>query len=91
MPEIHADHPRLALDEFEHTDLTQRPHLALGQIVTGPTDRPMAKAAPISSLLSPIALDALTVADDGGYLDRVATQVNLPEYLAPGLRELYRA
>jgi cytosine/adenosine deaminase-related metal-dependent hydrolase len=92
MPEIRADHPRLALDEFEHTDLTQRPHLALGHIVTGPTDKPMAKAvAPISSLLSPIELDVLTVADDGGYLDRVATQVNLPEYLAPGLRELYRA
>ena len=91
MPEIRADHPRLALDEFEHTDLTQRPHLALGHIVTGPTDKPMAKAAPISSLLSPIELDALTVADDGGYLDRVATQVNLPTYLAPGLRELYGA
>ena len=34
-------------------------------------------------------LDALTVADDADFLDRVAAQINLPDYLAPGLRELY--
>jgi hypothetical protein len=33
----------------------------------------------------------LTVADDGDFLDRVAQQINLPPYLAPGLRERYRA
>jgi 5-methylthioadenosine/S-adenosylhomocysteine deaminase len=90
-PDLSNGHPRLALDEFEQTDVTQRPHLPLGGIVTGPTDRAALAAQPISSLLSPINLDALTVADDPDFLDRVAAQVNLPGYMAPTLRELYRA
>ena len=59
--------------------------------MTGPTDEPAIAAQPISSLLSPIKLDALTVADDPDFLDRVAAQINLPEYIAPALRELYGA
>ena len=35
-PEVPAGHPRLALDEFEHTDFTQRPHLMFDGHVTGP-------------------------------------------------------
>jgi hypothetical protein len=57
--------------------------------VTGPTDKANAAAPPISSLLSPITLDALTVADDRTFLDRVGAQINLPDYIVPGLRELY--
>ena len=90
-PAVHAGHPRLALDEFEHTDFTQRPHLELDGVVTGPVDRPQAGAPPISSLLSPITLDPLTVADDPGWLERVAHEMNLPSYLTPGLRALYQA
>jgi len=90
-PAVHAGHPRLVLDEFEHTDFTQRPHVELDGAVTGPVDRPQASAPPISPLLSPIALDPLTVADDPGWLDRVAHEMNLPGYLAPGLRSLYPA
>jgi hypothetical protein len=90
-PAVRAGHPRLALDEFEHTDFTQRPHLELDGIVTGPVDRPQASAPPISSLLSPITLDPLTVADDPGWLDIVDHEINLPDYLAPGLRALYQA
>ena len=90
-PTVHAGHPRLALDEFEHTDFTQRPHLELDGVVTGPVDRPQAGAPPISSLLSPITLDPLTVADDPGWLERVAHEMNLPSYLPPGLRALYQA
>jgi hypothetical protein len=92
--EVREGHPRLALDEFEITDCTQRPHLPLHGIPTGPSDRPEAAAAasrPISSLLSPVTLDPLTVADDGDFLDRVAQQINLPPYLAPGLRKRYGA
>jgi 5-methylthioadenosine/S-adenosylhomocysteine deaminase len=93
-PQLDAGQPRLALDEFEHTNFTQRPHLPFEGIATGPTDRPAVAAPPISSILSPIALDALTVADDPGYLDRVAAQGapqgNLPENLAPALRALYQ-
>lgn len=67
----------------------QRPHVKLAGEITGPTDKPKAAAPPISSLLSPIKLDGLTVADDHTFLDRVAAQINLPDYIAPGLRELY--
>jgi 5-methylthioadenosine/S-adenosylhomocysteine deaminase len=88
-PAVHAGHPRLALDEFEHTDFTQRPHLMFGGAVTGPLDRPAASAPPISSLLAPIQLDPLTVADDHGWLDAVGHEMNLPDYVAPGLRALY--
>jgi 5-methylthioadenosine/S-adenosylhomocysteine deaminase len=90
-PRLEPGHPRLALDEFEHTDFTQRPHLRLGGELTGPIDKTPAAPpdAPLSTLLSPVALDALTVADDPGWLDRVAAETNLPAYLAPGLRTLY--
>ena len=59
--------------------------------LTGPLDRAAAAApdAPLSSLLSPIELDALTVADDPGWLERVAAETNLPGYLVTGLRTLY--
>jgi hypothetical protein len=40
-------------------------------------------------MLSPIQLDALTVADDSGWLDRLAGEKNLPTYVLPGLRALY--
>ena len=89
-PDVPAGHPRLALDEFEHTDLTQRPHLPLRGLPTGPVDRTEAAAPePLSSLLSPIELDALTVADDSGWLDRLEQEKNLPDYVLPGLRALY--
>jgi 5-methylthioadenosine/S-adenosylhomocysteine deaminase len=90
-PAVQPGHPRLALDEFEHTDFTQRPHLLFGGAVTGPTDGAAATAPvePISRLLGPLELDALTVADDPTWLQRVTAETNLPAYLAPGLRELY--
>jgi cytosine/adenosine deaminase-related metal-dependent hydrolase len=89
-PQLGAGQPRLALDEFEHTDFTQRPHLPFEGVATGPTDRPAVAAPPISSILSPITLDALTVADDPGFLDRVAAQRNLPAGLAAALRAAYQ-
>ncbi|HJS96948.1 MAG TPA: amidohydrolase family protein [Solirubrobacteraceae bacterium] len=90
-PDVHAGHPRLALDEFEHTDFTQRPHLPLDGAITGPRDHAAASAPeqPLSAMLSPIALDALTVADDAGWLDGLGGENNLPAYLIPGLRALY--
>jgi 5-methylthioadenosine/S-adenosylhomocysteine deaminase len=90
-PDVQAGHPRLALDEFEHTDVTQRPHLPLDGTITGPLDHAAASAPeqPLSAMLSAITLDALTVADDPGWLDRLETEHNLPDYLLPGLRALY--
>ena len=58
---------------------------------TGPLDNPAAPAPPISSLLSPIALDPLTVADDAEWLANVAHEMNLPGYIVPGLRALYQS
>lgn len=46
-PLVRAEHPRLALDEFELTHLTQRLHLPLGGAITGPTDKPQHAAPPI--------------------------------------------
>ncbi|HET6864323.1 MAG TPA: amidohydrolase family protein [Solirubrobacteraceae bacterium] len=90
-PDVQAGHPRLALDEFEHTDFTQRPHLPLDGVVTGPRDRAAASAPeqPLSAMVSSIELDALTVADDPGWLDSLETEHNLPDYMLPGLRALY--
>jgi len=90
-PAVQPGHPRLALDEFEHTDVTQRPHLRLAGAITGPTDRVtgIPPGVPVSSLLQPTHLDPLTVADDAGWLDAVTGEQNLPGYLAPGLRALY--
>jgi hypothetical protein len=90
-PAVHAGHPRLALDEFEHTDFTQRPHLPLDGVITGPRDHAAvsAPAQPLSAMVSATQLDALTVADDPGWLDRLQTEHNLPDYLLPGLRKLY--
>lgn len=92
-PDVREGHPRLALDEFEETHAVQRPHLMLAGQVTGPTDNPPPAAAvkPISELLSPITLDALTVADDPTFLNRVKAQINLPDYLEPGLQTLYNS
>ena len=59
--------------------------------LTGPLDRPQAAAPPISSLLSPVQLDPLTVADDPAWFDSVGHEMNLPAYLVPGLRALYQA
>jgi hypothetical protein len=86
---VQEGHPRLALDEFEETHFVQRPHLKLDGAVTGPTEKAKAGAPRISSLLSPIKLDALAVADDKTFLDRVGKQINLPDYIAPGLNALY--
>jgi HAMP domain-containing protein len=90
-PAVQAGHPRLALDEFEHTDLTQRPHLPLHGQPTGPVDHAAAAPAeqPLSATLSPIDLDALTVADDRSWLDGLEAEKNLPDYVLPGLRGLY--
>lgn len=87
-PRLEPGHPRLALDEFEQTDFTQRPHLMLAGKPTGPRELPGA-AAPISSLLSPVELDPLTVADDRDFLGRVAAEINLPEHFARDLKKLY--
>jgi len=83
----------LALDELHETGLALRPHLPYGgpRDFTGP--RRLAPRAPaaaaLSDLLSPIALDPLTVADDERFLERLGQQPNLPAAVKAGVPDLY--
>jgi hypothetical protein len=71
-----------------------RHHLPLG-----PEEKPTAPRladivaeaaqAPLSQVLEPLGLDALTVADDEAFLHRLARQRNLPDYLKAGLPALF--
>jgi hypothetical protein len=48
-----------------------------------------ASAPPLSSVLEPLALDALTVADDTEFLERIQQEQNLPKPIKQGLPTLY--
>lgn len=82
----------LALDEIRETGVDLRPRLPLGRTgkVTGPR-RVMAQATapPLSTVLESLPLDALTVADDAEFLERIAKERNLPEPIKQGLPALY--
>jgi hypothetical protein len=56
---------------------------------TGPEPFAARAAAPLSTLLRPIELDPLTVADDANFLAHIAEQPNLPEVVRTGLAKLY--
>jgi hypothetical protein len=86
----------LVLDEIEETGVELRPRLPFASHRhTGPSPVPMnaamaaALAKPISQIVKPLKLDALTVADDPDFLDRLAAEKNLPPFLAPGVKALY--
>jgi len=81
----------LALDELQETGVDLRPRLPLRgrRDLTGPTRLAARAAAPLSSILEPLELDPLTVADDDTFLDRIGTQKNLPTYIKSDLKKLY--
>ncbi|MBP7149392.1 MAG: amidohydrolase family protein [Acidobacteria bacterium] len=81
----------LALDEIEETGVAMRPRLPLpgGSAPTGPTVRFGAPSAPLSKILGPVRLDPLTVCDDSGYFERLARQVNLPQFVKDGLERFF--
>ncbi len=76
---------------------TRRGHTASPALGSrGKTDRAAladivaeAAQAPLSQVLEPLRLDALTVADDEAFLHRLARQRNLPDYLKAGLPALF--
>ncbi len=81
----------LALDEIEETGMEVRPRLrgARGR-ATGPRiDMTAVTAVPLSTVLKPLTLDPLTVADDDDFLDAVELQRNLPATVRTGLRGMY--
>ncbi len=83
----------LSLDEIQNTGVDFRPRLPFkgpGDF-TGPELR-SAKAVgsqPLSSILAPVEIDPLTVADDPKFLARIAGQSNLPSFVRTGLPKLY--
>ena len=82
----------LALDEIQATGIDQRPRLPFNgpRDFTGP-DRISLRsaAAPLSTILEPITLDPLTVADDPHFLTVMANQPNVPDPIRTGLAQLY--
>jgi hypothetical protein len=79
------------LDEIEHTDHALRTHPADG-VSALPNDRMLAAQPPLSSVLGPLGpltLDGLTADDDRAFLETLAGEANLPDYLAPGLAAAY--
>jgi len=81
----------LALDEIEDTGVDLRPRLPIAgrAALTGASRATTRAAAPLSTVLEPMTLDPLTVADDGQFLERIAAEQNLPAYLRSGLAKLY--
>ena len=81
----------LALDEIQPTGVEQRTRLPFDgpRDFTGPDLFAARAATPLSTLLQPIELDPLTVADDANFLAQIAEQPNLPEAVRAGLAALY--
>jgi 5-methylthioadenosine/S-adenosylhomocysteine deaminase len=82
----------LSLDEIQSTGVDLRPRLPFNgpRDFTGPKRlSPRAAAAPLSTILKPIALDPLTVADDPDFLRKIASEPNVPDPVRTGLAQLY--
>jgi 5-methylthioadenosine/S-adenosylhomocysteine deaminase len=84
----------LVLDEIQDRGEDLRPRLPFRgpRDFTGPASdaRGVALAAPpLSTILKPIDLDPLTVADDETFLDQIEAQPNVPKLIKNGLRALY--
>jgi hypothetical protein len=83
----------LALDEIQDRGEDIRPRLPFNgpRDFTGPKRAAVKAAAslPLSGILKPIQLDALTVADDADFLDAIEHQPNVPADVRGGLRALY--
>jgi hypothetical protein len=81
----------LVLDHQEPVGVALRPHLP------GPDGKPTARSPvmdarasqPLSELLQPLTLDALTVADDDSFFERLNTQPNLPDFIKDELHTLF--
>ena len=79
----------LLLDHQGTSGMAERPHLPYQGVPTAmPT--PPAAGGPQPPPLIPQSLDALTVADDPGFLQRLGSEINLPDYLKTQLPALYR-
>jgi cytosine/adenosine deaminase-related metal-dependent hydrolase len=82
---------RLQLDHEEPQGLSLRPRFATerGKKPNRISEIMQAAAQPLSQLLGPLELDAITVADDAGFLPAIQQQKNLPDFIKTGLPQLY--
>jgi len=85
---------RLALDEVLDTGVEMRVDLPVrtpgGRSLRAAAMRPVfAETKKLSATVMPLAIDALTVVDDAGYLDALDTQKNVPDTIKEGLRDLW--
>ena len=55
---------------------------------TSPGQSGSPQALPLSTILRPIALDPLTVADDPDFLLKIANEPNVPDPVRAGLAQL---
>ena len=78
----------LLLENEEPEGTALRPHLPLKGMETARV-AVQALAAPLSEVLIPLDLDPLTISDDKTFLDRLAGQLNLPEYVKNSLSDMY--
>ena len=84
----------LALDEIQDRGEDLRPRLpicwpARFHRAHATAHRRSGSTAPLSTILKPIDLDSLTVADDKKFLDAIEHQPNVPSPIKGGLRALY--
>jgi hypothetical protein len=81
----------LTLDEIKATGVGQRPQLPFDgpRDFTGPDLFAARASAALSTILQPIKLDPLTVADDPNFLSIIAAQPNVPEVIRTRLAKLY--
>jgi hypothetical protein len=81
---------QLALDEIdEEAGAGVRPRLPLGNRTVGARALAGSGSKPLSQIVQPLVLDALTVASDDDFLDRVEAQQNPPDWLKNDLKQLY--
>ncbi|XXF77942.1 amidohydrolase family protein [Myxococcaceae bacterium GXIMD 01537] len=79
----------LALDELRDTGTDVRPHLPMPSGEPSGASLEVARAAqPLSTLVRPMTLDALSIADDSDYAQRLLAQRNLPEPVREALRPM---
>jgi hypothetical protein len=89
--EISAPQWFLRLDQSDLEGISLRPFLDQGMkgLEAAREQLRLAASVPLSQVLEPLELDALTVADDKTFLDRLTQQRNLPDYIKQGLLILY--
>jgi len=89
--EVSAPQWFLRLDQADLEGISLRPLLDQGMegLEAVREQLRLAASVPLSQVLEPLELDAVTVADDKTYIERLRQQRNLPDSIKQGLPTLY--